>query len=91
MTITGLTIQEIAAELDIPYRTAQKRLQRSGIEPITTGVLYPPEALEAIRNVPGKGRPPKKTDSHPETNPQTFEVREPGQQHLPQLRCKVDP
>ena len=59
MTVTGLTIQEIADELGLPYRTAQKRLQRSGVEPLTTGVLYPPEALEAVRNVPGKGRPKK--------------------------------
>ena len=59
MTISGLTIQEIADALGIQYRTAQKRLQRSGIEPLTTGVLYPHEALEAVRGVPGKGRPRK--------------------------------
>ena len=39
--------------------------------------MYPPEALEAVRNVPGKGRPPKKNDTYPETKPQTFETREP--------------
>jgi len=33
-----------------------------GIEPIFTGNIYSPEALEAARNVPGKGRPPKKPD-----------------------------
>ena len=59
MTITGLTIQEIADDLGITYWAAQKRLRRSGVEPLTTGVLYPPEALEAVRNVPGKGRPQK--------------------------------
>ena len=66
MTVTGLTIQEIADALDIPYRTAQKRLQRSGIEPLTTGVLYPPEALEAVRAVAGKGRPKKQDSDSPQ-------------------------
>ena len=59
MTITGLTIQEIADALGLSYDTARKRLERSGIAPITTGTIYPTEALEAIRNVPGRGRPPK--------------------------------
>jgi len=57
--IEGYTVSEIAELLSLPYRTVQKRLQRSGIEPITTGTIYPKAAIEAVRNVPGKGRPPK--------------------------------
>jgi hypothetical protein len=59
MKIEGLTVQEIADALNISYNTAHKRLERSGIQPLTTGAIYPKEALEAIRNTPGKGRPKK--------------------------------
>jgi len=68
MTVTGLTIQEIAEKLGISYSTAQKRLSRSGIKPILKEDLYPPEALEVVRNAP-MGRPTKKPalDSPQET------------------------
>jgi len=69
MPMTGLTIQEIADELGIPYNTARMRLDRLGIEPVFTGNIYSPEALEAVRNVPGKGRPPKKPDPEPPNKP----------------------
>ena len=59
MTIKGFTIQAIADELKISYDTAHKRLERAGIKPILKEDLYPESALEAIRNVPGKGRPRK--------------------------------
>ena len=59
MEIAGYTISELAKRLGLPYRTVQKRLKRAGIEPITTGAIYPESALEAIRSVPGKGRPRK--------------------------------
>jgi hypothetical protein len=58
MTITGLTIQEIADQLGIQYKTAHKRLETAGIKPILKEDLYPESALEAIRNV-RMGRPPK--------------------------------
>ncbi|MDR1325611.1 MAG: hypothetical protein LBK00_06210 [Treponema sp.] len=54
-----LTISEMAERLEITYLTAKQRLLRAGIKPITKDVLYDPAALEVIRNVPGKGRPPK--------------------------------
>jgi hypothetical protein len=55
----GLTIAEMAEMLGIPYETAKVRLFRAGIKPITKDALYDKSALEAIRNVPGRGRPPK--------------------------------
>jgi hypothetical protein len=54
-----LTILEMAERLEITYLTAKQRLLRAGIKPVTKNVLYPKSAMEAIRNAPGKGRPPK--------------------------------
>jgi predicted ArsR family transcriptional regulator len=59
MTVKGFTIQEIADELGVPYKTVHKRLETAGIKPLTKEAIYPESALEAIRNVPGKGRPKK--------------------------------
>ena len=54
-----MTLAELAAALDIPQKTVEMRLFRAGIKPIVRGAIYDKSALEAIRNVPGKGRPPK--------------------------------
>jgi len=59
MNVKGFTIQELADALGISYETAHKRLQTANIKPLTKEAIYPESALEAIRNVPGKGRPPK--------------------------------
>jgi orotate phosphoribosyltransferase-like protein len=59
MKIDGLTVQEIADALKISYTTAHKRLERAGVKPITTGAIYPKEALEIVRNASRPGRPPK--------------------------------
>ena len=59
MEVKGLTIQEIANALGIPYKTAHKRLETAGIKPLVKEAIYPESALEAIRNVPNRGRPPK--------------------------------
>ena len=53
------TVKEIAEELGVDKQTAKMRLFRLGIKPIASDALYDKSALEAIRNVPGKGRPPK--------------------------------
>ena len=66
-TIKGLTIEEMASVLGITYSTAHKRLQTAGIKPLLKVSIYPESALEAIRNVPGKGRPPK---AKPEPEPE---------------------
>ncbi|MDR1902411.1 MAG: hypothetical protein LBQ88_09055 [Treponema sp.] len=55
----GMTIDEIAEELGIPWKTAHKRIEKLGIKPLSYKALYDPSVVEAIRNVPGKGRPPK--------------------------------
>jgi hypothetical protein len=61
----GLDAKEIGAALNINPRAVKKRLERAGVKPIGYSgptAIYAPEALEAIRNVPGKGRPPKKSE-----------------------------
>jgi hypothetical protein len=55
----GMTIDEIAEELGIPWKTAHKRIEKLGIKPLSYKALYDPAVVEAIRNVPGKGRPKK--------------------------------
>jgi len=65
MKIDGFTISELAERLELPYRTVQKRLKRAGIDPITTGAIYPKTALETLRKTTSPGRPPKKTTSEP--------------------------
>ena len=49
----------MAEMLGINLKTAKLRLFRAGIKPVTKDALYDKSALEAIRNVPGKGRPKK--------------------------------
>jgi len=54
-----LTILDLAKELKIEPNAVKVRLHRLGIKSITAEALYDASALEAIRNVPGKGRPKK--------------------------------
>jgi hypothetical protein len=55
----GFTLAELAEALEIPQKTVEMRLFRAGIKPIMRGAIYDKSALEAIRSVPGKGRPKK--------------------------------
>jgi predicted ArsR family transcriptional regulator len=55
----GLTVEEMAKALGLKPTTVRQRLMVAGIRPKTKAPLYDESALEAIRNVPGKGRPPK--------------------------------
>ena len=59
----GMTIDEIADELSIPWKTAHKRIEKLGIKPLSYKALYDPSVVEAIRIVPGKGRPRKKNNN----------------------------
>jgi len=59
----GLTIDEIAEELGIPWKTAHKRIETLGIKPLSYKALYAPAVVETIRNVPGKGRPKKAVEN----------------------------
>ena len=63
------TVKEIAEKLGIDKQTAKMRLFRLGISPIASDALYPESALEAIRNVPGKGRPKKPVEPEPPSKP----------------------
>jgi predicted ArsR family transcriptional regulator len=65
----GLTIKEMAEALKIEPNTVKQRLFQAGIKPITKDALYDEAALEAIRNVPGKGRPPKAKQPGPTKKP----------------------
>jgi hypothetical protein len=60
----GLTVAEMAEKLGIKETTVRQRLMIAGIKPITHSPVYPAAALDVIRNVPGRGRPPK---AKPET------------------------
>ncbi|MDR0721078.1 MAG: hypothetical protein LBF78_15715 [Treponema sp.] len=59
----GMTIDEIAEELGIPWKTAHKRIETLNINPLSYKALYDPAVVEQIRNVPGRGRPPKKPEA----------------------------
>jgi hypothetical protein len=65
----GLTISEMARILGIEPNAVMQRLYVAKIKPITKEAIYDPSALEAIRNVPGKGRPPKKAPEAPASPP----------------------
>ena len=58
-TITGMTISEMAKELKLPRDTIMRRILRGGYKPLTKDALYTIAVFEAIKNVPGKGRPKK--------------------------------
>ena len=57
-----LTVKEIADRLNRPFETVKVQLRAAGINPIRKvgrTNIYDPSVVEAIRNVPGKGRPRK--------------------------------
>jgi hypothetical protein len=55
----GYTISEMAALTGLKYKTVEGRIQRGGYSPLTKDAVYSREVFEAIKVVPGKGRPPK--------------------------------
>jgi hypothetical protein len=65
----GLTVEEMAKELGLLEGTVRVRLSRARIKPITQSPLYDKSALEAIRSVPGRGRPPKAKPEEPAAKP----------------------
>ena len=58
--MNGITISEMVERLSIPRETVKRRLIRAGRKPFSQEALYTEEDFEAIRNVPGKGRPKKR-------------------------------
>jgi hypothetical protein len=64
-----LTVKEIADFLGIPMETVKSRIKRAKIEPVRyvgPTAIYTPEVMERIRNVPGRGRPPKAAPETPD-------------------------
>lgn len=59
LRMEGLTVAEMSEKLGLKETTVRQRLMVAGIKPITHSPVYPASALEVIRNVPGRGRPPK--------------------------------
>jgi hypothetical protein len=57
--MNGMTIAEMAEELNLPRDTVKRRILRGGYKPLTKDAVYANEVFDAIKNVPGKGRPPK--------------------------------
>ena len=57
--MNGITVSEMAEKLKLPLATVKKRLLRAGRKPFSQEALYTEEDFEAIRDVPGKGRPRK--------------------------------
>jgi predicted ArsR family transcriptional regulator len=64
----GMTIDEIAAELGIPWKTAHKRIETLGIKPLSYKALYDPSVIDKIRNVK-MGRPKKTKDTDSTDSP----------------------
>jgi hypothetical protein len=58
-SMEGMTIAEMAKKLSLGIKTVEGRIQRGGYKPLTKDALYALDVFEAIRNVPGKGRPRK--------------------------------
>jgi hypothetical protein len=54
----GITINEICKKLNLPFKTVEARIQKTGIKPLTRQALYPFEILEKIKDV-SMGRPKK--------------------------------
>jgi hypothetical protein len=59
----GMTISEMAKALKLPRRTIEMRVFRGGFKPISQEALYSPDVFEAIKVVPGRGRPAKKPEA----------------------------
>ena len=68
-TMDGLTVSEMVNILGRMPSTIKKQLKAAGIKPIEYAgptAVYAKSALEAIRNVPSRGRPPKAKPEEPE-------------------------
>jgi hypothetical protein len=63
--MNGMTISEMADKLKLPRDTIKRRILRGGYKPLTKDAMYSVDVFEAIKDVPGRGRPPK---AKPETS-----------------------
>jgi len=70
MSVEGLTVKEMAEMLGLGQPAVKMRLRVAGIKPVSYAgptAVYDKSAMEAIRNVPGKGRPRKPRDTDAES------------------------
>jgi predicted ArsR family transcriptional regulator len=63
----GMTVSELANELNISVDAVRKRIETAGIKPITREAIYASEVLEILRNV-RMGRPTKPKNDTDETS-----------------------
>jgi hypothetical protein len=68
-TMNGMTISEMSKKLNLPRDTIKRRLLRAGRKPFSQEALYTEADFEAIKEVPGKGRPPKAKPEAPDQAP----------------------
>jgi hypothetical protein len=65
ISMEGMTIAEMAKKLGLGLKTVEGRIQRGGYKPLTKDAVYAMDVFEAIKEVPGKGRPPKSKPEDP--------------------------
>jgi predicted transcriptional regulator len=53
------TVREMAEKLGRTTNTVKQQLFNKNIKPVAADAIYEASALDAIRNVRSKGRPPK--------------------------------
>ena len=66
--MTGLTLTEIANALGIEKWAAEKRLRKAGVKILTREAIYPPDAIERIKDAPPPGRPKNPVIENVETS-----------------------
>jgi hypothetical protein len=69
-SMQGMTISEMAKELNIPAATVKMRLNRAGIKPFCQEALYTSDDFEKIKDVT-MGRPKKAAPELESARPKT--------------------
>ena len=67
MTISGYTVKDMADICGVSFNTMRRRVFVLGLKEISrVGYtrIYDTSALDAVRSVPGRGRPKRAPESH---------------------------